>query len=103
MGFMHRIKQLKDIVNDAEQVYDTLKDRGEPAAFDVLFPLLYKYALQRNSHVKIADPRIIAFAGQYLSTRFPHLQSYFVDQQHREHILEMKRVLDEYFAVEEKQ
>jgi hypothetical protein len=85
-------------VQEAERIYGLLKEQNEPTPFLVALPFFYQRLLQKNEESGIADEKIVAFVGQYLSTRYPVLRDYFLGKEHRESVAEIRKTLDEFFT-----
>jgi len=100
---LEALRRWKGILDDAERAYDRLKNRGEPAPWLVILPVAYKRAIDRNERAPFADARLVAFAGQYLSTRYPELSEYFVSRQHRDAVESIRKTLDEFFDEKNKE
>jgi hypothetical protein len=95
MGLLDRLRKVKGYINDAEQVYDALKQRGDPDPLLIALPLVYKRVVVEGASI---DPKLAAFAGSYLSTRYPELTRYFVTPEHRQAVDTYFRTLDDYFS-----
>jgi hypothetical protein len=85
---IERLKRWRMIAEDAEQVYERVKDKNAPAL--IALPLLYKHLEQQG----IGDRRLLSFVGQYLTTQYPELAEYFVSARQREDIVEFRKTLD---------
>jgi hypothetical protein len=95
MRFLERLRTIKQNIDDVEQCYERAKLTGTPSAASVLFPLLYRKAIDRNASTLMLDPKIVTMVGHYLAERFPQHREYFINKEYRENIALLKRSIDE--------
>ena len=84
MSFFAQYKTWKTRLDRAEQLYDRT---GKPAL--VILPFVYERIMPN------LDPRIAAFASQYLRTKFPALADQ-IEQPNKELMQEMNKTIEDY-------
>ena len=84
-----KIKEWKRLADDAERIYERVKEKHEQPVLIVL-PLLYRHVEREG----IGDRRVLSFLGQYLTTQYPELAEYFVSERQRADIVEFRKTLD---------
>jgi hypothetical protein len=94
--FLQLRSQVAGYITEFDEVYGKLKSRGEPSALKVLFPIVYKRALERTNLSSPFDRKIVTFISQYFSTRNPELCDYFIGKDQRESLETMRELITKH-------
>ena len=89
------LRSWKRLADDAEKIYERIKERDARPAL-IALPLLYRHIEQQE----IGDRKILSFLGQYLTTQYPELAEYFVSERQRKDIMEFRETLDKILEEE---